>query len=143
MLKVTKHSLVPEASKKNQIKYYTPAIFWGVLILYFSLLPHHRVPNALVTINDLLMHAGIYALFTFFIVAGRFFQTNRTSPGWRYGNFVALVATILGGCIELIQEQFVSGRTGEWADFWANAFGAFLGMVIAIYVVKLWPRANS
>lgn len=40
--------------------------------------------------------------------------------------WVALLAVLYGGAIELIQPHI--GRSGEWADFWADCSGVVIGM---------------
>lgn len=46
-------------------------------------------------------------------------------PRWALG--IASVALIFGGAIELVQPQV--GRSGEWADLWADALGIVLGLL--------------
>lgn len=49
--------------------------------------------------------------------------------------FAVLIPIIYGGLIEIIQAEFVQGRSGEWCDFLADALGA-----IASIPFSLWFR---
>jgi VanZ family protein len=129
--------------QNTKLYYYTPAVTWGVLILYFSLLPHHQVPESLLSIDDLLMHAGIYGLFSFFAVWGRYCQQGQQNPHSRFLVLLLLFTSLGGGAIELIQENLIVGRRGEWADAIANTTGAFLGMVIAILTTHLYQKQKA
>jgi VanZ family protein len=56
------------------------------------------------------------------------------------GLLTAAATTLaLGGLFELLQTT-VPGRSGEWADFGADAVGALLGCALALLVLRRWPR---
>ena len=46
-----------------------------------------------------------------------------------------------GGAIELIQPYV--NRHGEWLDFSADVFGAFLGLLLALIYTKAWRSRVS
>lgn len=47
--------------------------------------------------------------------------------------FVALFIPILyGGLIEIIQENYIAGRSGDWMDFIADLLGSLFGLAIAL-----------
>ena len=57
----------------------------------------------------------------------------------RYYLAVCLGAVLLGGAIELLQ-GLTSTRQADWADEWANASGALLGVVGAVLGGGGWAR---
>jgi VanZ family protein len=126
------HSLVLKYNNIPHYVYYTPAIVWGILILYFSLLPHQFVPTSLITVSDLLLHALIYGVLTFLLFWARFFSNQRQRPPFRKLAIDLILILAGSGLVEIIQEQFIEGRSGEFLDLLANFVGALLGTVIAL-----------
>ena len=47
-----------------------------------------------------------------------------------------LIATLYGGLIEVIQEQFVLNRHGDLPDFWADALGALIGVLLYLVLLR-------
>lgn len=47
-----------------------------------------------------------------------------------------LFASLLGGLLELIQEYFTVVRSGDWADFMADAIGTVIGAAIGILIER-------
>ena len=39
---------------------------------------------------------------------------------------------LYGGLIEIIQDQLIEGRGGDWFDFIADSLGSMLGLLIAL-----------
>jgi len=111
-------------SRKN-IFYYTPAIGWGILICYFSLMASNEVPGFLLDAKDVLLHFLIYFFFALLL----FFGANKFSSRFLLGYKMAvivLVSIALGLAIELIQEFFIEGRHFEWADLFFNTLGTLV-----------------
>lgn len=42
-----------------------------------------------------------------------------------------LIPIIYGGLIEVIQDNFIEGRGGDWYDFWADTLGSVSGLLVA------------
>ena len=51
---------------------------------------------------------------------------------WRNIALSAAAAALLGGAIEILQQQFFYPRTGEWADWIADCIGIIIGITLAI-----------
>jgi len=124
-----------EANKKQNIIYYTPAIGWGILIIYFSLLPSQKVPSLLKNIWDFSLHTGIYFLLAALIFLG-YTQFKKTAFNLSTAFFTILLVAVLGGALELIQEYYITNRSGEWLDFVANNFGAVIASGAWFFLVK-------
>ena len=56
---------------------------------------------------------------------------HRSIGRWRFAMTAFLFATAVGGLMELLQSQ-TTYRSGDWLDFYADAFGAFLATVICL-----------
>lgn len=131
---------MPNLPLRNIILYNTPATVWGILILYFSLLPSQSIPPSLIEVSDLVLHVAIYAAFTFFYLGGSYFQNQRVFMAFPRRIKVLIVVTFISALIEVIQELWIPGRSGEWLDLAANFFGAFLGTVIVKWALTRWVK---
>lgn len=48
----------------------------------------------------------------------------------------AVMSALLGGAIELLQDAMEMGRSGDWADFAADAIGAALAIPAALFTAR-------
>jgi hypothetical protein len=46
-----------------------------------------------------------------------------------------LISATTGGILELIQEYFVEGRSGDWIDMICNVIGSFVGIALGLLVI--------
>ncbi len=93
-------------------------IILALLIMFLSLKPPSEVDTKLL-VSDKLLHLFAYFLMVLPVSLERIF------PHF----FVFLFALAYGGSIELIQP--FSGREADITDFFANAAGIFLGILVA------------
>ena len=49
-----------------------------------------------------------------------------------------LVPTLMGGLLEIVQENCTATRSGEWLDFAADAVGCTLAIGIGILMKRIW-----
>lgn len=104
---------------------FTPAIGWGILIIYFSLLPSNDLPRFLVTTKDVLLHFSIYMGFGFLMVFGaNIFTLKKVATSFLI--VTLLISFFLGLGIEFIQGNFIPGRHFEWSDVLFNTLGSLL-----------------
>lgn len=89
------------------------ALGFAVVVLVATLSPR----------TGLVLEDGLDKLWHMAGFAALVFPVAVTRPGWPWR--AVLLATALGGCIELIQPHV--GRQGEWGDALANLAGAVLG----------------
>ncbi|WP_421752081.1 VanZ family protein [Croceimicrobium sp.] len=125
--------------KPNKIVSYTPALLWGFLISYLTLIPGKEVPAALASLNDKLLHAAIFFLTAgLIIMAATRYQFKRSLSKQRLAG-IWLVCVSFGALIEILQNDFVPGRNGDWMDFWANSLGA--GIAVLLWLLFQGRRA--
>jgi len=109
----------------KRIVFLAPALGWGILICYFSLIPGEEVPGVLKSIRDIVLHFTIYAGLSILCFFGlnRF---SRSSLPLRKVYAIVIFCFLLGLIIEVIQEKFVAGRHFEWGDVLFNSLGTLL-----------------
>tara|TARA_R110002050_G_scaffold27038_7_gene70864 strand:+ start:18523 stop:18918 length:396 start_codon:yes stop_codon:yes gene_type:complete len=116
--------------KTYKLTYYTPAIVWGFLIAYFTLMPGSQVPKSLASLNDKWIHGTIYFFSASLIILGLVRYNFRRSLSIKAAILVFLFCLLFGGMIEILQHEFVSRRHGDWLDFWANNTGAAISVLL-------------
>ena len=105
-------------------------LVWLLVLVYLSLRPDLKGPGIQIPYFDKLAHLGFY------FVASLLFITalDKTSlVSIKTTNkilWTLLIHLFLGGVIEVIQEYYVSGRSGEFADFLANASGISIAILL-------------
>ena len=109
--------------------YYTPAIGWGILICYFSLMSSAELPNMLVSVRDFILHFTIYAALAWLAYFGQNKFTRQKLP---FKNLLIIIAAclLLGLCLEILQELFAKGRHFEVIDILFNSMGTLLILVL-------------
>jgi VanZ family protein len=112
---------------KNKIQSFAfaPAIGWGILIIYFSLLPSNELPGFLISTQDVLLHFSVYTGLGVLMVFGanRYTSKKVARP---FLLFSVVISFIIGLAIEFIQGSFVDGRHFEWADILFNTLGSLV-----------------
>ena len=109
--------------QKPTILYYTPAIGWGILIAYFSLVPSQELPGFLISAKDVLLHFSVYLGLSLLIMLGaNRFTKQPVSRGVLF--FILIWVFLMGTTIEFLQENFAEGRHFEWGDILFNMLGA-------------------
>jgi VanZ family protein len=111
--------------KPVRIVAFAPALGWGILILYFSLLPGDELPGFLIHARDVVLHFLIYMIFGFFLIFGANGYTKK-KVATQFLFLSVVISFVLGLVIEVIQGYFIAGRNFEWADILFNTLGSFL-----------------
>lgn len=106
----------------------------GLLIAILSLIPGDQLPESDIKYLDIVVHVGMYG--TWIIIFARE-NLQFSVANSRYNYVAALLFVIFGGVIELLQEFLVLGRYGTWSDFFANAMGCLLGLIIARMLFRM------
>ncbi|WP_218932266.1 VanZ family protein [Adhaeretor mobilis] len=110
---------------------YLGVLFLGThLPLSISLPQTHLGP---VSIEDKIVHLGLYALLTFFVLAGWELTLRRELQPKHYFA-VWLVGTVYGMIDEIT--QIPVGRTGDMHDWLADVIGIVVGLVLFQVVRK-------
>lgn len=136
MHRLTNRPLMPK-KETSLIVFLTPAIGWGILICYFSLMPSQEVPSMLKSMQDFVLHFSIYGVLSLLSFFG-LTKFSFTSISSYNALLVCLTGIVLGFIIELIQENFIPGRQFEWSDVIFNSLGAMLVFLLN----KLAPTAK-
>jgi len=117
-------------------------LVWLLVLVYLSLRPDLKGPGIQIPYFDKLAHLGFY------FVASLLFLTalDKTSlVSIKTTNkilWTLLIHLFLGGVIEVIQEYYVSGRSGEFADFLANASGISIAILLYSSRWNYFPHSN-
>jgi VanZ family protein len=117
-------------------------LVWLLVLVYLSLRPNLKGPGIQIPYFDKLAHLGFY------FVASLLFLTalDKTSlVSIKTTNkilWTLLIHLLLGGVIEVIQEYYVSGRSGEFADFLANATGISIAILLYSSRWNYFSRSN-
>jgi VanZ family protein len=126
-----------ELKPTSLLKAYTPAICWGIFVTYMSLTPGDQLPEALVALNDKLLHACIYFFSAALIYLAIIRYNFKNTPSWKQLFGTLIVCVVFGGLIELAQHYLVHNRNGDWNDFMANTLGAVLSVLLMRFIQRI------
>jgi VanZ family protein len=130
----------------KNIKFYAPAIGWGIFVFILSTLPGKDFPQIpkwtdLLSV-DKLVHTLFYGIMAALILRGWFqsqkvakndnFTTKTNSNLFVLGLLVAIFCSAFGWGIEWIQENYCEDRLFEVLDGVANTIGACVGTFLVI-----------
>lgn len=118
---------------------FIPSLIWIITITVLSGYPGNKIPETLFLNFDKLVHLGVYFLLSLILCYG-FHKKNATdSTSFKTSVLIILFGIFYGGFMEILQEYIFINRSGNWYDFFANTIGAFLGVVLFPFVLKLLP----
>ena len=115
--------------KSSYIFFFTPAIGWGILICYFSLLPSAEIPNSLISVQDFILHFLIYSALGMLLYFGANRYTMQKLPAKGLQKILAICVS-LGLSLEILQELFAAGRHFELSDILFNTLGAMVVLLL-------------
>lgn len=111
----------------------------GTWILCFMTIP--ETPLSSVRFIDKWTHSLIYLVLGISISLEYLRNTKHASPKFIVV-WVWLIPIIMGGLIEILQSYCTNGnRSGEWLDFFADAIGSTIAMLIGILLVRYRAKA--
>ena len=111
----------------------------GTWILCFMTIP--ETPLSSVRFIDKWTHSLIYLVLGISISLEYLRNTKQPSPKFIivWGWFLPI---IMGGLIEVLQSYCTNGnRSGEWLDFFADAIGSTIAVLIGILLVRYRAKA--
>jgi len=114
-------------------------LFWGLVLLFFSLANLPPAPIGGWLSWDKLQHAVAYGILTF--LGGR----SLVLFGWglRRGWFFSVgIACLFGGILEILQMWLTRYRTAEWGDFLADGLGAGIVCAAALLLNRRFSERN-
>ena len=130
-MSITKHILT---------KYpFSCIIVIGTWILCFMTIP--ETPLSSVRFIDKWTHSLIYLVLGLRKSHENLRNTKQPSPKFIIV-WVWLMPIIMGGLIEILQSYCTNGnRSGEWLDFFADAIGSTIAVLIGILLVRYRAKA--
>ena len=118
---------------------FSSIIVIGTWILCFMTIP--ETPLSSVRFIDKWTHSLIYLVLGISISLEYLRNTKHASPKFIVV-WVWLIPIIMGGLIEILQSYCTNGnRSGEWLDFFADAIGSTIAMLIGILLVRYRAKA--
>jgi len=99
---------------------------WLIVILYLSLMPGNdlpRVPLFNIPHFDKLIHLGFYFVLALLLIRPFSSFTRRAYI------YSLILASLLSGCVEILQEKIAVLRHGDIYDFLANLTGILLALL--------------
>lgn len=134
----------------KNIKFYAPAIGWGIFVFTLSVWPGKDFPQ-LPNWSDLfsldkMVHMLFYGIMAALILRGWFKSQNEAKYDvsiiknskklYIFGFWVAVFCTSFGWFLEWFQDNFCADRMFEVLDGVANTIGAFVGTFLVIQLTK-------
>lgn len=107
----------------------------GITIFYLCIartLPVDHVPSF--EGMDKLVHGLMYVFFAGALCLDHY-RLGVPFDSKRMVLMAIVFPIVYGGVIELLQENFFSPRTGEWADWLADSIGALVGYFVAKFLL--------
>ncbi len=112
---------------------------WGVFISYLSLLQSKDLHEVFILSSDKLLHLGGYCLLSLLATLAHYFSNSRKFLSKISLRTISGLSILLGGVLELAQEHYIPGRTGDVMDFIVNSIGAIIGS----YGLNMWLRKRA
>ena len=127
-------------TQHNLTKYpFSCIIVIGTWILCFMTIP--ETPLSSVRFIDKWTHSLIYLVLGLSISLEYLRNTKQPSPKFIIV-WVWFLPIIMGGLIEVLQSYCTNGnRSGEWLDFFADAIGSTIAVLIGILLVRYRAKA--
>ncbi|MND62887.1 hypothetical protein D3C80_541820 [compost metagenome] len=107
------------------------ALVWVIIIFILCNMKPSELPSASYFFKgfDKVVHGSFFFVLTFLLSRGFYLQTKFPLLKLLPVTFATFICLFYGGLIELIQLKVFTYRSGEWADFIADAIGTFLGTI--------------
>lgn len=118
----------------RNLKYFTPAILWSLLILFLSSGPGVQLPPSVFDLLevDKLGHLIFYGILAFLIAYALFKGSSTIRKKILFNALI--ISSIYGICLEIMQYSFFPNRYFEIWDIIANISGSLLGILIFKYI---------
>ena len=120
------------------IKYFWPAIIWGIFIFIMSSFPGDDIPKSFI-INipfaDKIIHFFLYFLLVILILLGSL-KKSKTTLTTRKFFFAFFISLLYGTFLEILQDLVFIMRSTDLLDIVANATGSLIGLITFYYIMK-------
>lgn len=113
-----------------------------VFIWYLSLFNPPKINMNFVPFVDKWTHIAMYFTLVFVLLIEDF-RISKLLPNLLRIVMFYLIPILMSGIIELIQAYFTTNRSGEWLDFYANAIGGIIGVLLAFITLVLYLKRKK
>jgi len=118
------------------MKYFLPAIIWGIFIFIMSSFPGNDIPKSFI-INipfaDKIIHFFLYFLLVILILIGSLRKSKNTLTIYKF-LFAFFISLLYGILMEVLQHFVFIMRSADLMDIAANTAGSFIGLLIFYYI---------
>lgn len=129
---------------KNLILRYWKSIAVVCCIFYLSFASpstFERIPTF--EHEDKLIHILMYAGLSFTLIFDYSRTRKNTTVNFAFLFVCILFPVLLGGIIEIAQQQFFAPRTGSWTDWLSDMIGVGLGWSAISLINRKFAKRNS
>lgn len=124
-----------------KFRYLLPSVLWSLIILWIISIPGTSIPSSKlfdIPHFDKLVHAAVFAVFTFLLTYGLRMQQIIVLNKYPY-TISLLVGVVYSMLTEWIQLRFVDSRSGELYDLIADLAGCLMGVLLYYYLNRYFP----
>lgn len=122
------------------IQNYWKSVLMVTIILYLSFAPpsdFKAVPKINIANFDKFVHFILYILLAIILIIDLLKTTKTAVPKTRFIIQCLLFPIVMGGFIELAQDQWFYPRTAEWIDWISDILGTSIGAFIMYKLKKI------
>lgn len=129
----------------NTLRHQYLAIIWASIVLVLCDMPLDDHPAGITFFEgfDKLVHTGFFFVFTVLLFYGKIQQQGSYSFRILTVVKILIVATLLGGGIEILQWKVFTYRSAEWWDLFADLTGVGMGIFGYIFLHRTRFNANT
>lgn len=130
---------------KDVLKYQRLTILWAlfVFIMCNAKLGHVGKSHLFFPGFDKLVHCGFFFTLTVFWCNGFIRQQKERSLPYTSALWIALLAVMFGGLIELLQLTVFTWRDGDWNDLFADTVGVCMGIFSILITIDAVKNVKS
>jgi len=122
------------------IQNYWKSVLMVTIILYLSFAPpsdFKAVPKINIAYFDKFVHVILYIVFAIILIIDYLRTTKTSVPKTRFIIQCLLFPILMGGGIEIAQDQWFYPRTAEWIDWMSDILGTSTGAYIMYKLKKI------
>lgn len=122
------------------IQNYWKSVLMVTIILYLSFAPpsdFKAVPKINIAYFDKFVHVILYTVLAIILIIDYLRTTKTSVPKTRFIIQCLLFPILMGGVIEIAQDQWFYPRTAEWIDWMSDILGTSTGAYIMYKLKKI------
>lgn len=119
-------------SKRKVLLVYTPLIVYWLILFTATSIPTKDLPS--IGFSDKVNHLMAYFVLSVLVYLTLLFQ-RKSELLFNYAPIVTLIISSFYGIADELHQMFIPGRSAEVFDWFADAIGAILGILL-VYFLK-------